>query len=101
MLCPACGNQNRDEARFCDSCGTPLEEPGTQSGGVAAPTATAPAPDTPKVIEGRFRGRSLMRESSGRQAVLARDERDEADVGLTLFSPELMVEGALARSRRE
>jgi acetyl-CoA/propionyl-CoA carboxylase, biotin carboxylase, biotin carboxyl carrier protein len=26
MRCPACGNLNRPEARFCDSCGSALEE---------------------------------------------------------------------------
>ena len=25
MTCPACGHENRDAARFCDSCGHPLE----------------------------------------------------------------------------
>ena len=24
ITCPACGHENRPEARFCDSCGAPL-----------------------------------------------------------------------------
>ena len=27
MLCPNCGTQNRDDAKFCKSCGTPLKPP--------------------------------------------------------------------------
>jgi len=30
ILCPNCGQQNRDGFRFCQSCGTPLSEPQTQ-----------------------------------------------------------------------
>ncbi len=99
MLCPTCGNPNREEARFCDSCGAPLEKPEappTQT--VAEPT---PAQDTPQLIGGRFRVVSQIGDSSRRQVLLAHDEREDMDVALTLFSPELMGEGALARSRRE
>ena len=28
--CSACGQENRDEARFCDSCGAPLAQPETR-----------------------------------------------------------------------
>src|SRR6185312_976452 len=27
MICAACGHENRDGARFCDGCGTPLVAP--------------------------------------------------------------------------
>src|SRR4051812_45350467 len=29
-VCPSCGAQNREEARFCDSCGAALAEPAPQ-----------------------------------------------------------------------
>jgi len=27
MICAACGHENREGARFCDGCGTPLVAP--------------------------------------------------------------------------
>ena len=39
MICPDCGNENRDGARFCDGCGRPLSpEP------APGPTAAEPPP---------------------------------------------------------
>ena len=57
MTCPACGHDNREAARFCDSCGNPLERrcptcgqaarPGARfcdgCGAALAPSASGPA----------------------------------------------------------
>lgn len=44
--CPNCGKQNTDDARFCNGCGTPLDNLGTQQPMASVPP-TAPEPLTP------------------------------------------------------
>ena len=47
MRCPECGNENRDGARFCDSCGTTLESPVRPPRRRRAARATCPRPSPP------------------------------------------------------
>lgn len=49
MNCTACGHENRAEARFCDQCGSPLQQ---SSAGAYWPAAT-PAEYTPKHLADR------------------------------------------------
>ncbi|MBN2224831.1 MAG: zinc ribbon domain-containing protein [Deltaproteobacteria bacterium] len=44
MLCPKCGENNLDDARFCKNCGTPLEK--------TAPTPPPPPAPTRSPLEG-------------------------------------------------
>jgi len=36
MNCPTCGNENSEEAQFCDGCGAPLDAPAVNGIGIAA-----------------------------------------------------------------
>ncbi len=52
MICPNCGTQNRDDAKFCKSCGTPLKPPPPRSTSNLATLVSAPPVETksPMVI---------------------------------------------------
>jgi hypothetical protein len=67
--CPSCGNRNRPGAKFCDSCGVPLE---------AAPENAAtrePPSDLPgSFADGRYRVRRFLGERGRKRVYLARDE---------------------------
>jgi class 3 adenylate cyclase len=114
MQCPACGNENREGARFCDSCGAPLEPqrqaPPAENGGspaaepVEAPAASAePAGGEPvsELIADRFALGRLIGRGGRKDVYLARDERDGSEVAVALFDTEGLGEAALARARRE
>ena len=59
MRCPTCGNPNRPEARFCDSCGARLEAPEPVPEPVAV-ASDAPPVDAPETIAGRYRVEGLL-----------------------------------------
>ncbi|MGQ9897875.1 MAG: FHA domain-containing protein [Acidobacteriota bacterium] len=52
MICPNCGTQNRDDAKFCKSCGTPLKPPVPGSASALTTLAGTPSVETnsPMVI---------------------------------------------------
>ena len=110
MVCPECGNENRPEARFCDSCGAAL------SVERAPPSSAGPAPalelekslepvpdDAPSGVGGgRFELVGFLGEGTRKRVYAARDhERDGALVAVSVFSTEGMAETAQVRARRE
>src|SRR3954470_9109444 len=103
MQCPSCGNENRPEARFCDSCGNPLEPPqpaaGDQAGGEAPAAATGER--APEVVAGRFVLRDFLGRGGRKDVYRAWDQREGREVALALVSTEGVGEAVLARSRRE
>jgi class 3 adenylate cyclase len=122
MQCPACGNPNREGARYCDSCGFELAPPegvpaappdaaqgdgaGQDDGAApaaAAPEALAPAmpPDAPDSIADRYQVRRFLGRGGRKDVYLARDTELERDVAVALFETEGLGEAALARARRE
>src|SRR5919201_1253943 len=112
MQCPACGNQNREGARFCDSCGFELAPgdgaPATaDAGGQAAPAApgqpagTAAPPDAPRRSAGHNEFRRFLGRGARKHVYLARDPALDRDVAVALFDTEGLGEAALARARRE
>ncbi len=53
MICPNCGAQNRDDAKFCKSCGTPLKPPTPGSARNLATLIGAPSVETrPSMVIG-------------------------------------------------
>jgi eukaryotic-like serine/threonine-protein kinase len=94
--CPSCGNRNRPGAKFCDSCGAPLE---------AAPENAAtrePPSDLPgSFADGRYRVRRFLGERGRKRVFLARDTAEDRDVALAVFETEGVEETVLATSRRE
>ena len=101
MECPACGNRNREGARFCDGCGATLEQ---GSGAVReAPTAPPPSPgDIPESIaDGRYRVQRFLGERGRKRVYLAQDTAEEREVAVAVFGTEGVEETVLSRSRRE
>ena len=114
MRCPECGNDNREGARFCDSCGARLDAVATGDGAGAEPAAEpapsaaraeyAPLPDDAptEVGGGRFELAGFLGEGTRKRVYLARDrERDGTLVAVATFSTEGMAATAQARARRE
>src|SRR3954471_11939036 len=97
MRCPSCGNENREEARFCDSCGADLSaEP-------AAPEPreeTLPA-DVPAEIAGRYRVRRVLGQGGRKRVYLSDDTATGTEVAVALFDTADVGAGIQARGRRE
>src|SRR3954452_14721695 len=97
MRCPSCGNENREEARFCDSCGADLSaEP-------AAPEPreeTLPA-DVPAEIAGRYRVRRFLGQGGRKRVYLSDDTSTGTEVAVALFDTEGVGASIQARARRE
>jgi class 3 adenylate cyclase len=62
--CPACGKNQRSQARFCDACGTPLGAAGPAATAGAPIAARAPSSYTPRHLAERIltEGRALRGE---------------------------------------
>jgi class 3 adenylate cyclase len=105
MRCPSCGTVNREGARFCDNCGTPL----VQAGEPAAPAPEVkPAgvgevpPDAPRLIDGRYDVIGFLGQGGRKRVYLTRDrEAGGREFAVAVFATEGMAETALARARRE
>ena len=96
MVCPSCGNRNREGARFCDGCGASLDQP------TAPERAHEPTADVPdSVADGRYRVREFLGERGRKRVYLARDTAADRDVALAVFETEGADEAVLATSRRE
>ena len=90
MRCPSCGNENREGAKFCDSCGARLEgEP-------------APQTEEQQVIAGRYEISGFLGRG-GRKRVYRATDREGGDqaVAVAVFETEGIGETAVARARRE
>ncbi|MGH2987733.1 MAG: protein kinase domain-containing protein [Solirubrobacterales bacterium] len=97
MRCPSCGNLNRPEARFCDSCGTALE-----SAPESRPPTPAPPADAPELIAGRYRVEGFLGRGGRKRVYRARDsEAGDRQVAIAVFETEGVEETVLARARRE
>ena len=76
MRCPSCGNENREGARFCDSCGSELS---------AQPPAAEPRPeqlpsDVPSEIAGRYRVRRFLGQGGRKRVYLSDDTATGTEV---------------------
>lgn len=120
MQCPTCGNENREGARFCDSCGSDLTPPeslpekagdgagnGTSRDDVAARVTAIPEaaqampPGAPSSVDGRYEVRGFLGRGGRKDVYLARDSELGREVAVALFDTEGLGEAALARARRE
>jgi class 3 adenylate cyclase len=102
MKCPSCGQENREDARFCDSCGSALG-PQAPEGAADAPTASRPPPsDLPESFgAGRYQVEGFLGEGGRKRVYLAKDSQAGIQVAVALFSTEGVGETLLARARRE
>jgi eukaryotic-like serine/threonine-protein kinase len=103
--CPSCGNLNREEARFCDSCGARLDDVATAPEPGTATTADADArlpADAPREVAGRYRTQRFLGRGGRKNVFLARDaQAADREVALAIFDTEGVEETVLARARRE
>jgi class 3 adenylate cyclase len=98
MRCSECGNENRPDARFCDSCGARLEAPSES----AIPAPLPPPPDSPELIAGRYRVEGFLGRGGRKRVYHAVDLREgDREVAVAVFDTEGIEEMVLARSRRE
>ncbi len=99
MRCPSCGNENREGARFCDSCGAAFEAPPpVEAGGEADPAGNG-LPES--FGGGRYVVERFLGEGGRKRVYLARDGESGREVAVATFSAEGMDEAILARARRE
>jgi eukaryotic-like serine/threonine-protein kinase len=99
--CWSCGNLNREEARFCDSCGARLEDVAAAPDSSAAPAASLP-PDAPTEVAGRYRVESFLGRGGRKKVFRARDpQAGDREVAVATFDTEGVEETVLARARRE
>ncbi len=119
MECPNCGNENREGARFCDSCGfelvsgaaAPAPEGGSGDGageggpaelaGARSDAPPAPPEDAPDSVAGRYEVRGFLGHGGRKDVYLAHDAELDREVAVALFDTEGLGEAALARARRE
>jgi class 3 adenylate cyclase len=97
MRCPSCGNENREGARFCDSCGSDLS---------AEPAVVEPQPeplpaDVPSEIAGRYRVRRFLGQGGRKRVYLSDDTTTGTEVAVALYDTAGVGAGIQARARRE
>jgi class 3 adenylate cyclase len=102
MRCPACGNENREGARFCDSCGEDLHESSARADQPQqAPKGSLPGGAPESVSDGRYRIRDFLGQGGRKHVYLADDVRDKTEVAVALFDTEGVAAAVQARARRE
>ncbi len=98
MRCPSCGNENREGARFCDSCGAELAaEPAAPE----APRVGQLPADAPSEIAGRYRVKRFLGQGGRKRVYLSDDTAMGSEVAVALFETEGVGAAIEARARRE
>ena len=98
MRCPSCGNENREGARFCDSCGTELL---AQAQGAEAQAAESLTPDAPAEIAGRYRVKEFLGQGGRKKVYLSDDTATGDEVAVALFDSAGVGAAIQARAARE
>ena len=97
MRCPSCGNENREGARFCDSCGSEL----TAEPAAAEPRQEPLPADVPIEIAGRYRVKRFLGQGGRKRVYLSDDTATGTEVAVALFDTEGVGAAIQARTRRE
>jgi class 3 adenylate cyclase/tetratricopeptide (TPR) repeat protein len=104
MNCPECGNENREGAKFCDSCGAVLAPAPSQPSAERAPItndlgAAGPIGPVPERV-GTYPVSSFLGRG-GRKDVYLGEDPSGREVAIALFDTEGVGETSKARARRE
>jgi serine/threonine-protein kinase len=91
MRCSACGHENREEARFCDTCGAQLH----------LATAAAPAGLPEAFAGGRYRVIDLVGDGVRKRVFHAHDTRLDREVAIALLNPVGLDDAERTRVERE
>jgi predicted ATPase/class 3 adenylate cyclase len=95
IACPSCGTSNPVGQKFCDSCGQAISEP-------AAPPTPTPTPTIPtSFAAGRYQVKRFLGEGGRKRVYLTHDTRLDRDVAFSLIKTEGLDASGLARVRRE
>jgi class 3 adenylate cyclase len=98
MRCPSCGNENREGARFCDSCGTELI---AEQAPPEAPLIEQLPADVPGEIAGRYRVRHFLGQGGRKRVYLSDDTASGDEVAVALYDTAGVGAAIQARARRE
>src|SRR5581483_10085431 len=101
MRCPSCGNENREGARFCDSCGTDLSASAAPPEPAAEPAAEPLPGDVPAEIAGRYRVKRFLGQGGRKRVYLSDDKATGTEVAVALYDTEGVAAAIQARARRE
>jgi eukaryotic-like serine/threonine-protein kinase len=103
MRCPSCGNENREGARFCDSCGTELiaEQAPREAPPPEAHRAEPLSADVPSEIAGRYRVRRFLGQGGRKRVYLSEDSATGGEVAVALYDTAGVGAAIQARARRE
>jgi class 3 adenylate cyclase/tetratricopeptide (TPR) repeat protein len=97
MRCPSCGNENREGARFCDSCGFEL----TAEAPTAEPRQESLPADVPAEIAGRYNVKRFLGQGGRKRVYLSDDTATGSEVAVALFDTAGVGAAIQARARRE
>lgn len=89
VICPECKSENTEYSRFCETCGTPIE----QSGPHSSRTEAIMTPQTPssgeKLFAGRYRILSALGQGGMGEVYRVLDTRLQEEMALKLLKPEI------------
>ena len=95
MICPTCDHENREDARFCDSCGQLLTN-GDSSTATTSPPSSGSALAI-SFVSGRYGGKHLLGEVGKKRDYLAHDTLLDRDVAFALIETESLDDVGRAR----
>jgi class 3 adenylate cyclase/tetratricopeptide (TPR) repeat protein len=122
MLCPSCGHDNRDEAKFCKGCGGSLALACPSCGAAleseaafcdecgasmtATPPSRTPTPQPSPALPASFAGgryavQRFLGEGGRKRVYLAHDTKLDRDIAFAMIKTEGLDAEGLARVRRE
>ena len=99
MRCPSCGTENREGARFCDSCGAELAQ--REAEPARKPAEVLPSDVPAEIADGRYRVRSFLGQGGRKRVYLADDTASGREVAVALFDTENVAAAVQARAKRE